>query len=378
MIPRLLLGLFLAVLMLITGVSTYLYIGGRQSKLAIAPLKPTAVQPAAHAFVLPGTLYMSQAGALYSLNSGRFHQLTTADGWMMPSLTPDGNMVAVKRSGFWSDVYVLNRFGKPLRQVTFNQAPRRSYDTGDNHWSFYPVVTPDGKTLYMSYDQPKAGYEVDMSIWAMPYSGSIRQGKVWTDENAAPGYTGGDIQPILVPGGVIYTRYDRAPDGSIISQLWYTNRAGSFGKALTSGAEDCRSPALSPDQTHLAMICTYTKQISNLMIATWAGSNIGPRQAVVSDQMVAQPTWAPDGSGLAYMAPALLDGPFQLWFMPRSGYLPPIPSPVPTPSVIPGGPEGSPSPSAAASPTPAPPPVKPIQITSSVGLDASSTMAWAP
>jgi WD40-like Beta Propeller Repeat len=377
-IPRVLLGFFLAVVMVVVGVSSYLVLDARKSKVALAPQKPTAAQPTPHAFVLPGTIYLTQNGALYSFSSGRFHQLTGESGWMQPSLTPDGNLLIVKRSGFFSDVYELNRFGTVTRQVTSNAAPRRSFDTADNHWSFYPRLTPDGKTLFMSYDKPKSGYEVDMSIWSMPLGSTIARGQVWSDEPADQGYTGGDMQPIPVPGGIIYTKYYRNPDGTIVGQLWFTNRAGSLGKALTTPVEDCRDPSLAPAGNYLAMVCTYGKQISNLMIAPLAGGTLGARKAIITDQMVAQPTWAPDGSGIAYLAPALPDSPFQLYFISSLAYFPPAPSPVPTPSVIPGGPQGSPEPSSSASPVPTPAPVKAVQMTVSLGFDATSTLAWAP
>jgi hypothetical protein len=374
-IPRVILGAFLAALMVVTGVATYLYLGSRQSKLAALPQKPTSASPSPHAFVLPGTLYLAQSGALYSLSAGRFHQLTQEQGWMQPALTPDGvNLLAVQRAAFHSDVFLLTRFGRPLRQLTANSARARSYDTGDNHWSFYPMLTADGRTLFMSYDSPKYGYEVDLSVWSVPFGASIRQGRLWTNSQ---GYTGGDVQPVPVAGGVIYSKYLRNPDGSITSQLWFTTRPGAYGVPLTSPGEDCREPSRSPDGLDFAMICTYGKQISNLVIAPWNGSRLGARQTVISDQMVAQPTWAPDGSGIAYLAPALPDGPFQLWFMPRTRYFPPVPSPVPTPSLVPGGPEGTPVPSPSPSPPPPPPVVNPIQITTDLGFDAASTMAWA-
>ncbi len=380
MIPKVVLGVCLAVLMVLTGVSTYLYIGTRQSKLAAAPLKPTAAQPTPRAFQLPGTLFVAQNGALYSLSFGRYRQLTPEAGWMQPSLMPDGNLLAVKRGGFYSDIYILNQFGRPLKQLTTNQAPRRSYDTGDNHWAFYPRSSSDGKTIFLSYDKPKAGYEVDLSVWSMPVSGGLARG---TDWSYSQGYTGGDFQPIPVPGGIIYTKYLRALDGTIHSQIWFLNRPSPSafqlyaGKAWTSPAEDCREPAVAPGGGWLAMICTYGKQISYLVIAPFAGQNIGARQIVISDQMVAQPTWAPDGSGIAYLAPAIGDQPFQLWFLPKNAYFKPVPSPSPTPSPVPGGPGAATSPSPVASPPPAPV-VKPIQMSTSLAFDATSPMAWAP
>lgn len=380
MISRFLLGVALCALMLVTSLTTYMYLGSRQSKVSVPVQKPTAASPKARAFSLPGTLYIAQSGALYSFSSGRFHQLTPEEGWMQPSLYPDGSyLLAVKRNDLFSDVYIVGRFGQVVRQVTNNTAPLRDPDTGSRHWSFYPRLSPDQKTLWMSYDSPKFGYDVPFSIWAMPIGGTIRQGKLWTNSHD---YTGGDMQPIPLPnGGIMYTKFNYGPDGNLIGQLWRTTRPtpqGVEGKALTAPGDDCIEPALSPDGTQVAMVCTYEKQIARLEIASWNGSTLGPRRAVILDQLVAQPAWAPDGSGIAYLSPAAGSAPFQLWFLPKNAYNPPVPSPTPVPTPTPGGPYHGTLPS----PTPLPPTpapvIKPIQITTDDGFDASSPMAWAP
>ena len=375
MISRFVLAAVLAVLMVVSGGTAYLYLDRHQSKIAAPAQKPTVSAARPQALVLPGTLYLSQSGAIYSLSTGRFHQLTPEAGWSQPSATPDGNsLVVVKNDGYYSDVYTMNRYGTATRQVTSNRARIGMQDPSSNHWSFYPRLSPDGQTLWMTYDGNKCqGCLVIMfDIWSMPFNGNIRQARLWTNSNLG---TGGDVQPIPVPqGGVIYTKYDYDDQGRLAGQLWYTNRAGSYGKALTDISEDCRTPSLSPDGTQLAMICTYVKQVSYLTIASWNGSVLGPRKNVITDQMVAQPTWAPDSSGIAYLAPAAPDAPFQLWWLPKEAYTPPPPSPPPTPT--PGGPHNGPLPTP--SPPPPAPPVKPIQVTTSNGFDATSTLAWLP
>jgi Tol biopolymer transport system component len=375
MISRFILAAVLAVLMVVSGGTAYLYLDRHQSKIAAPAQKPTVSVARPQALVLPGTLYLSQSGAIYSLSTGRFHQLTPEAGWSQPAATPDGNsLIVVKNDGYYSDVYTMNRYGTATRQVTTNKARIGMQDPSSNHWSFYPRLSPDGQTLWMTYDGNKCqGCLVIMfDIWSMPFNGNIRQARLWTNSNQG---TGGDVQPIPVPqGGVIYTKYDYDDQGRLAGQLWYTNRAGSYGKPLTDISEDCRTPSLSPDGTQLAMICTYVKQVSYLTIASWNGSVLGPRKNVITDQMVAQPTWAPDSSGIAYLAPAAPDAPFQLWWLPKEAYTPPPPSPPPTPT--PGGPHNGPLPTPS-SPPPAPP-VKPIQVTTSNGFDATSTMAWLP
>ncbi len=379
MISRFVLAVGLAILMAASSVSAYVYLGSRQSKIAAPVQKPIAATPRAQAFVLPGTIYLAQAGALYSFSAGRFHQLTPEVGWTQPALYPDGSrLLAVKRSGFFSDVYVLTPYGGVVAQFTNNAAPARtSWDIATNAWSFYPRLSPDQHTLWMSYDGPKiagAGYfDVDMAVWAVPFGAPIKQGKAWTVAN---NYTGGDVQPVPVAGGIIYTKYTYDQDGNRTGQLWFTNRAGSAGRALTSTGASCEQPALSPDSATIAMICTYQKQVSYLTIASWNGSSLGPLQTVISDQLVAQPAWAPDGSGIGYLAPGAGAAPFQLWFLPKNAYAPPPPSPVPTPSPTPGGPHNGPLPSPTPSPAPVAPVVKPIQVTTNLGFDATSPLAW--
>jgi hypothetical protein len=379
MISRFLLAIGLAIVMVATSLSSYVYLSTRQSKVAAPPQKPTAATPRAQAFSLPGTIYLAQAGALYSFSAGRFHQLTPEAGWTQPALYPDGShLLAVKRSGFFSDVYVLTPFGNVTAQLTNNAAsPRNAWDPGANDWSFYPRLSPDQRTLWMSYDGPKivgANYfDVDLAVWALPVGAPIRQGRAWTVANS---YTGGDMQPVPVSGGIMYTKFSYDGNGNRVGQLWFTTRAGSAGKALTPTSAGCLQPSVSPDGHTVAMVCTYQKQVSYLTIASWNGASLGALQTVVSDQLVAQPIWAPNGSGIAYLAPGGPAAPFQLWWLPRDAYAPPAPSPIPTPTPTPGGPHNGPLPSPTPSAAPAAPVIKPIQITANLGFDATSPLAW--
>jgi hypothetical protein len=239
----------------------------------------------------------------------------------------------------------------------------------------------------MSYDEPKIGYDVPLSIWAVPPGNSIRQGKLWTN---SIDYTGGDVEPIpLRTGGIMYTKYSRDDNANLTGQLWLAMRParaaagltlttdGAEGQPLTTTDEDCAQPSISPDGGQVAMICTYQKQVSYLVLASWDGSSLGPRRAVITDQLVAQPTWAPDGSGIAYLAPGAGASNFQLWFLPKARYNPPLPSPIPVPTPTPGGPYHGPAPRPTPAPPVAVPVVNPIQLTMNAGFDATSPMAWA-
>ncbi|MEA2628896.1 MAG: hypothetical protein QOJ10_1356, partial [Chloroflexota bacterium] len=111
MISRALLALGLAVLMVFAGLGSYMYLGSRQSNLTAAPQEPTTASPSPGAFSLPGTLFLTQEGAVFSLSAGRFHQLTPQGGWTQLAPYSSGNLLAVKRDPLYSDVYVLSRLG---------------------------------------------------------------------------------------------------------------------------------------------------------------------------------------------------------------------------------------------------------------------------
>ncbi|HVC77986.1 MAG TPA: hypothetical protein VND96_15845 [Candidatus Micrarchaeaceae archaeon] len=390
MISRAVVAAGIAVLMVVSSVGTYMYLGSRQSKVAAPAQLPTSATPSPTAFNLPGTLFVTQAGAIYSFSAGRFHQLTPAGaGWTQLAPYPNGELLAVKRSLLFSDVYIIDRFGKVLRQLTHNTAAANNYDPSARHWSFYPRLSYNKKSIFMSYDKPKFGYDVPMSIWSMPVGGSISQGRLWSN---AIDYTGGDIQPLPLRSGLIYTKYSYGPDCSgLESQLWFTGvpertfagqvcypPAGTaYGRPLTSATEGCAQPSLSPDGKTMAMICTHKTQVSYLELASWNGKTLGPRRTIITNQLVAQPTWAPDGSGIAYLAPSVLGAGFQLWFLPKAAYTPPTPSPSPvTPSPTPGVTPSSPSPIPSPSPTGPPVVTKPLLMTSNLGLDATSPIVW--
>ena len=370
----------LVVAMLLTGIGTYGYLGSRQSVIRRPAKAPTQALPPPPAYLLTGTMFLAQGGALYSLSGGQFKQLTTPGGWMQPMILPTGaSLVAVKREAAYADVYQLATDGSVLAKLTTNVAPSRFSDIGSNHWSFYPTLAPDGQTVFMSYDSAKVGeYEVDLAIWQMPLAGTRSQWRSWTTPNT---YTGGDVEPVpLASGGLIYVKYDLDDAGQKTSQIRYKAQRLGRETALTAPADNCSEPALSPDGKTLAMICTGKQQFSHLVLADFNGSGIGPLRTVVSDRLVAQPAWAPDGSGIAYLAPTLPDQPFQLWWLRKAGYLVPTPSPTPsaTPTASPSpARKGSPTPRRSSpTPNPSPTPVTPIQITTDLGFDATSPIGW--
>ena len=373
--------LLMATVWIASGIAAYLYLGAHRTTLTNEAKKPTEAKLAQGPISrLPGTLYLVQGGTLYRLQRGSFSPVLKApggaSGWTQPVFTPNGqSLVVVRRDYASSDLYLVDTSSRSPNPLTHNAS--RTVEA--NHWAFYPRLSPDGASLFFSYDRKDPGnfYNVVLSVYSMPMSpgSSLSQAKKWT---VPASFTGGDIQPIPLPsGGVIYTKYSfDNKTNKILSQIYLTPRAGAQGKALTAIEDSCLQPALSPDGQRLAMICTGGKQFASLEIAHFDGSNLGPAQVLVSGQLAAQPTWSPDGSSLVYVAPQGLGGHFQLWLQPVPAPAPPA-STAPNPGSTRGSQAGRATPTPPQTPTPSPSPLsEPIQLTSGLDFDATSTIAW--
>ncbi|MEO6797882.1 MAG: LpqB family beta-propeller domain-containing protein [Candidatus Dormibacter sp.] len=358
MILRRVLPFLMIPLMLMVGSGTYLYLGSVKSEVLRQKAKaPTAVKPK---FKLPGTMYLVQGGALFKFENGVFTQVASGS-WAQPALTPDHTkLLAVSRGPQASDLYLLDLNGHVIKQLTHDSA--RIIDA--NHWAFYPRVTADSSSVLYSYDSPKYGFQVDFSIWSMPLNGTQAQARRRTTANP---HTGGDIEPIPLNGtGMIFVRHSNDATG-VRSQIWYQARSGFLGNALTTADQDCGQPALSPDKTQLAMICSGGKQSTQLVVAPFNGTTLGAPRVLVKGGLIAQPTWSPDGAGLAYFAPAGVAGHFELWWVPVGAV---VPLTTPHASVTPGAPSST----AAVSTTAAP--IVPLQVTEGLDLASTSAPAW--
>lgn len=326
----------LVVAMALFGVGTYNVLASLRGSAA------RAQRPATSLVTLPGTVYLAQGGAIYRLHGGAFKQITPEEGWTQPSASPDGNhLVAVKRSANSSDLFLLGGDGQVEAQLTKNV----SRQVEANHWAFYPRFSRDGSTVFFSYDakDPYNSYRADLAIYSRPADPAAGHATAWTEPNP---YTGGDMGPLPLSQGLIFTRFSIDVNSKVHSQVWLQIGPGNPGVGLTQPADDCAQPAISPDSKLLAMVCRHGQlRAADLAIAPLdlASRSIGAAVTLVSGGLVASPSFSMDGTALAYLAPAGGGGQFQLWS-------------IATPA---SGAAGT-----------------PIQVTQNLGFDSTSAPVW--
>lgn len=332
---------------------------------------PKAPEQTHPKFTLPGTIVLAQSGTLYKLVGDTFTPIAKGN-WTQPYVMPDHkHIIAVRREYNYSDLYMLDMKGHVVQQLTNNA----NGDVPSNHWSFYPRLGADQQTLFYDYDpkyEPNS-YTVDLSVYSMSLqSGGQASAQRWSFpasyEDGTPIGTGGDLQPVPLPsGGYIAARYQRNDAYQMFGQLWLQGQPAESayqdepGHALTGTDASCYAPALSPNGHEVAMVCNdIGKEGVRVVVAPFDGQNLGAPTTVYQG-VSNSPTWAPDGSGLLFLAPAEgATGYFQLDYV----------SLRPTPSTKP---KNASSPVAA---TPTIKPGTPRQMTTENNFDATSPPVW--
>jgi hypothetical protein len=266
---------------------------------------------------LPGSVYVATGGDLLRIRGDTVSAVLSHDTgrrWMQPAVAADGSLVVVARGAQSSDLYSVSAGGSGLRRLSDNAAaPLRDGSLERNHWAFHPRGGADGR-LWYSYDAPKAGFRVDLAVWSRPAAG------VATRWSSPVGYTGGDVEPLpLASGGVVFVRHAIDEQSHIRSQLWLQTGPRDPGRALTGAADDCGQPDLAPGGGMLAMVCTQGGQNAHIEVAGFDGRTLGTPRTLAGGALCAFPTWAPDGGGLVYLAPAAGTGEFTLWWLAGAG-----------------------------------------------------------
>ena len=305
---------FLTYVVLLAGMAAFGYGVYRAAGLLKADGTHVVRPSSTTAPALPGTMYIAQDGALYRFRDGQFKQITGDEGWTQPAVSPDGHqLVAVKRTGDYSDLYLLGTDGSVQLQLTHH----RSSQVESNHWSFYPRFTPDSQWIVYSYDakNPYETYRVDLAIFAISVDG--QKVKQWTTPNP---YTGGDVEPLLLTtGAMVYTKFSIDDKSQVHAQIWVAASPASPGVALTQPEENCSSPAVSADSSQIVMICRHDQtQSTDVVVAPLdtTAYRIGSETTLVHGQLDASPVFSPDGKTIAFLAPVAAGGTFQLWTVP--------------------------------------------------------------
>jgi hypothetical protein len=243
-------------------------------------------------------VYIDQ-GNVWSASPDGAHkvQLTTGGQWHSPTQADDGTVAAVQGTG---PITVMARDGQPLRTIT--TPTTKSGDGGT--FAPRPVAlsfSPDGSKIAYSY--------VAYSCPVASTCGSIQRSTYYTDANVET------ATPVDVYGNQF----------SVSDPEWVTNSRtlvfGGYGRQvavddLGPGEYDSRpwmvpngdmgDGELSRDGTRLAVTSEYG---ADKKLAFFAVRNLVDYPDFVcaftqGDERYADPTWAPDGAGIAWESSA--------------------------------------------------------------------------
>jgi Tol biopolymer transport system component len=279
---------------------------------------------------LPGTIYVSQQGAIYSISGSTVRRLALPSGgdWTQPRVLGDGSLLVVRRFDEYSDLYHVSASGHVLSQMTSDDQSSTNPTLQLDHWVLWAAVSPDGTDVYFATDAPKPApnqsYEVDFSLWSAPLSApfaigdaGVSGGTRWSVPDL---YTGGDIEPVPLPdGGLLYSSYANTGKGTVVTVLGLQTSPNSPMRSLTTPQQDCGAPAVAADGVTVAMVCTNSGQSADLEVATLEGNALVSPRVVAANCLCNSPSWSQTGDNLLYMNAADPDGNFGLWYIANAG-----------------------------------------------------------
>jgi TolB protein len=306
----------------------------------------SGVNPALRGDALPGRLLFVRQGVIWQWRGREAAPLLGAGAAFQPAWDPAGERIAyVVRDNSSSDVWLADGAGQPLTRLTDNgsQAPPNSLArVAESRWAFYPAWSPDGMRVAVAMQtRPPAGdplADATLELMLLPVGPGA----------PLPAYGDGEVSVgrsvFLADGtGLIVTLAGSGPTGR--QELYRLDLVSGRVEVLTGAPEGSYDPALSPDGGWLVFAAPRNGRTDIFALPVTGGAPVR-----LTDQGAARaPVVSPDGRLLAFLAIAPGEPGFDLWIAELSKE--------------PGG-----ALSAGRS----------RRLTSGLGIDADSGLAWAP
>ena len=229
-------------------------------------------------FVLKGLLVMAFAGAAFTLRAQETeHVAAVEDNY--PFWSPDGERIVFysNRTGVYFQIFVINRDGTGLTQLTFDQADNRT-----------PVFSPDGTKI--AWQSERDG---NREIYVMDADGSNQTRLTFEDqEDSHPKWSADGTE-------IIFDSHRHHPETQM-ANLYVMKADGSDVRRLTTYDEYDSYSSLSPDGTKVLFRRilptggnSRSGRNSEVFIMNRDGS--GLRNLSNHPDFDGYPSWSPDG-----------------------------------------------------------------------------------
>ncbi len=247
---------------------------------------------------LPGRLLFARDGDLWVLDSSGTHQFASGGALTQPTWAPDGSTLAyVYRGTNFADIFVTDDQGQSLTRLTNSQ----STILDNNDWNLRPTFSPDGKLIAFVSDKTSTF----PTLWLMNAAdGSGRHAL------ATPGLQEEGVDTLAwSPDGsqLAFTLFNE-PGPTQIALLPLGTTGRQVGRVLTKLPGGALDPSWAPDGSWLAFAGRdgFTMDIYAVQPD---GSSV---TRLTSDGVLARsPVWSPDGRQLAYVSSKT--GYFEVW-----------------------------------------------------------------